>query len=274
VSAVRERAPDFQRPAGDYDSWYIRDSETHAYLRGFEHWERVDGALVRWIIQGPLCWLGLAEVSTPDAPDPEGARRKARRLTLRPTPGMAETAFRITAPGAAFLGKGEWMEAGQRIEANTPADTHVHIGLDGVLSVPAAIAPYHRFRVARVTKWLGLSGETYTYRLTPGSLRRAARQGVVLGRIVDFLREIADENGLPPSLLNALQRWARSGAEVTIQEVTVLRFKSPELLETLQRTPKVKDYLGRQLGPTVVEVRRESADKVRAILAEMGILSD
>ena len=44
---------------GDYDSWYLRDAESGEYLRGFEHWEQVDGALVYYLITGPLHWLGI-----------------------------------------------------------------------------------------------------------------------------------------------------------------------------------------------------------------------
>jgi len=205
------------------------------------------------------------EVSLPGPPAP---RKKS--LGLAPRGGeKVETVFRITPAGSAYLGRGAWTAA-----AGPGAPTRVHIGLDGVIRVPAAITPYHRFRVARVTKWLGLEGAVYTYRLTPASLRRAAKQGVELGRIIDFLREVADEHGLPPTLLGALQRWARSGAEAALEDLTVLRLKSPELLDTLRRTPKLKDYLGRPLGPAAVEVRRDAVERLRAALAEVGILSD
>jgi hypothetical protein len=59
IAAVRDRQPDYQRPAGDFDSWYVRDATTGDYLRGLEHWERIDGALIRSILTGPLRWLGL-----------------------------------------------------------------------------------------------------------------------------------------------------------------------------------------------------------------------
>ena len=44
TSATRSQRPNFLRPKGDYDSWYLRDQETGEYLRGFEHWEHVEGA--------------------------------------------------------------------------------------------------------------------------------------------------------------------------------------------------------------------------------------
>ncbi|MBP7690357.1 MAG: helicase-associated domain-containing protein [Anaerolineales bacterium] len=263
VAAIKERTPDFQRPAGDYDAWYIRDAETDAYLRGFEHWERVDGALVRWFIEGPLHWLGLVDVAAPRAAPAPAKPRSLRRA------GRATAAFRVTPAGAAFLGRGAWPAAG-----DPAAATHVHIGLDAVISAPAALAPYQRFRLARVAKWVGLEADTYTYRLAPSALRRARQQGVEVGRIVDFLREIAAEPGLPPSVLAALERWARAGQEAAVQEFLVLRVKSPDVLEALRRTPRVQDYLGRPLGPTAIEVRREAADRLRGALAELGILTD
>jgi len=54
----------------------------------------------------------------------------------------------------------------------------------------------------------------------------------------------------------------------------VLKLNNPALLETLRRTPKVKRYLGEGLGPDTVEVRRDDIEKLRAVLAEVGILMD
>jgi len=35
LNQLKTKAPDFQRPAGDYDSWFIREEKTHLALRGF-----------------------------------------------------------------------------------------------------------------------------------------------------------------------------------------------------------------------------------------------
>ncbi|MEK6256093.1 MAG: hypothetical protein N2C13_02100, partial [Chloroflexota bacterium] len=49
---IHQFNPDFQRPAGDYDSWYLKDANTGEYLRGFEHWYAIEGALIRRLITG------------------------------------------------------------------------------------------------------------------------------------------------------------------------------------------------------------------------------
>src|SRR5690606_33938934 len=76
IEVVKHTDADFQRPGGDYDSWYIR-SEAGDYLRGFESWDAVEGALLEFYITGPMHWLGLAD--------------------------LADDAARLTAYGRAFL---------------------------------------------------------------------------------------------------------------------------------------------------------------------------
>ncbi|MCS7087403.1 MAG: helicase-associated domain-containing protein [Thermoflexales bacterium] len=57
VGFVREHHPDFARPDGRYDTWHIRDAQTGAFLDGFEHWDSVEGALIRYVLTKPLRWL-------------------------------------------------------------------------------------------------------------------------------------------------------------------------------------------------------------------------
>jgi hypothetical protein len=65
VAHVHETAPDFARVDGRYDTWHLRDERTGADLHGFEHWERVEGALIRRVLHGPLTWLEDARLVQP-----------------------------------------------------------------------------------------------------------------------------------------------------------------------------------------------------------------
>ena len=62
IANIKRTLPFYQRPAGDFESWMIRSEKTGASLRGFEHWDQVDGALIRYLIQGPLHWLGFLDL--------------------------------------------------------------------------------------------------------------------------------------------------------------------------------------------------------------------
>lgn len=70
VAYVHQRAPDFARPDGRYDTWHVRDARTGEFLHGFENWERVEGALIRYIIEKPLRWLGDSDEADADPPTP------------------------------------------------------------------------------------------------------------------------------------------------------------------------------------------------------------
>ncbi len=67
VAGIHEKQPDFQRPGGDYDSWFIQRAGEKNFLRGFDTWEEVDGALIRFLISGPLHWLGWYDLAAPTA---------------------------------------------------------------------------------------------------------------------------------------------------------------------------------------------------------------
>ncbi|MCS7057138.1 MAG: helicase-associated domain-containing protein [Thermoflexales bacterium] len=69
VAYVRRHDPDFARPDGRYDTWHVRDARTGEFLSGFEHWERVEGALIRYIVEKPLRWLSDLNEDTSAAPD-------------------------------------------------------------------------------------------------------------------------------------------------------------------------------------------------------------
>src|SRR6476646_9483771 len=116
ISAVKEDEPDFQRPAGDYDSWYIKDSQNGQYLRGFESWDKVDGAVLRFILTGPMHGLGLV-----DTADNGGA-------------------CRLTAYGRAFMGLTDW--------PNKPEEeSYFTIQPDGVCEVPRTVSRFDRFQL-------------------------------------------------------------------------------------------------------------------------------
>ncbi len=251
VAAVHERRPDFQRPAGDYDSWYIRAADG-AYLRGFDNWDQVDGALVRWLIAQPLRWLGLVEVTPPDA----------------------EPGFRLTPYGAALLGRAGW----DAEPDSPPPPAALDPTPTGLVRAPAAAPAYDRFQLARLSDWLppeaAPGGVIYPYRLSPAALARAAKKGITVPRIVQFLERAAAGHPALPALAAALRRWELRGPEAVLLDTVVLRVSHPDLLEILRRTPGLRELLGESLGPAAVAVRREHAAEVRAALAELGILAD
>ncbi len=252
VAAVRESHPDFQRPAGDYNSWFIRDKRSGEYARGFENWDAVDGELVRFLITGPMHWLGMLELASPEisAASPEAT--------------VPVTAFRLSAWAPALLD-------GQAPAGLPVEEAKITAGSDARLRIPPLAPRAARYQVARFCAWEGEKNGEHRYRITPLSLGRARQQGLTPAHLLNLLRRYAQ--ALPPSLVKALDRWEQHGAEARLEQITVLRLATPELMQAV-RASRAARYLGDLLGPTAVIIKAGATEKVLAILAEMGYLGE
>lgn len=196
VAAVKLHAPDFQRPDGDYDTWYVRRRQDSSFLRGFEAWDEVEGALLRFMLAGPLRWLGAVDLGAA-APSVMAGGCEAF------SPGPA-TVFQLTPAGIAWL-----TDAPPPAE---PAADALTVHPDFLITAPAGASLMDRFRVSRFTTWepatAGIDGIQFHYRISQSGLRRAAAQRIDTARIVAFLNEHAAQP-IPGNVLAALERWPR-----------------------------------------------------------------
>ena len=250
IQAVKQLAPDFQRPAGDYDSWFLRDLVSGAYLRGFEHWERVEGDLLRYLVAGVLHWLGVTEIALPEAPRP------GQRLPV--------TAFRFSDWAADLLALNP--PAGLAEESET-----LQVTSDGRVLAPRLAPRSVRYQIARFCAWEGFAQDSYRYRLTPESLEKARSQGLQVRHLLVLLRRGA--RAVPPGLVQALERWEAQGSQARLERISVLRVKDPAILQAL-KSSKAGRFLGEPLGTAAVIVRAGAWDKVAAALAELGYLAE
>ncbi len=231
---LKRHHPDFQRPAGDYDSWFIKRVADGQYLRGFAYWDAVEGALIRFLIQ-IMHHLGLVDLA---APEPDKEITAFRMRTTLPTAPEGEARFTVLSNG--------------RIIAPRYASRAV------------------RYQIARFCEWEEPHREEYRYYVSAHSLRHATEQGLKAGQLLSLLAK-ATQGKLPPSLIKALKRWERFGSEARVETYTVLRVARPEVLEEL-RNSKAARFLGEPLGPTAVIVPVRALPKIAAALADLGIL--
>jgi len=244
---VRDRLPDFQRPGGDFDSWYLQRSDGSAFLQGFEHWDQIEGALLRFMIKGPLHWLGATDLGSPAAQ-------------------LDASAFRLT-PMAAALTDPEFLPD---IEQEAPA---VEVRPDGRIIVPHQTLPAMRYQIARFSTWLPFDEAGYQFMLSPSSLQLAHDQGLQLRHIQTLLTE-ASQDKVPPRLLKALVRWGEHGREVRLERGVVLRVDDAALLDKLFSRRATARYLGERLGPTAVVVRTRDMTSLLAAAVRFGLLID
>lgn len=235
IREVRTRNPTFQRTEAEFATWYIRDAETGEYLRGFENWDRVEGALLHYLLTGPFHWLGVVDLGEPDR-------------------------IRLSAFGAAYFGKGDPPPDG---------DTRLALLEDGTIEVGAA-RRYERFQISRIADWVA-SGEVYRYRITARSLARARGQNIGLERILDFFHRY--DLTLPESLQRAMQRWTTRGTEATVEWALVLRVNDPELLRQLLDT-EARRYVRDVLSPVAATIHPAGWTQVRAALLRLGVVPE
>ena len=221
INAVHERHPDFQRPAGDYDSWFIFSETSGIYLRGFSTWDDVEGALIRFMITGPLHWLGLMDLAT--------ASPQGEITAFRPS-RWAEALWHGAVP------------AGVDEENDT-----IRMTSDGRLLLTRLTPRSVRYQVARFGVWEGGGEGEYHYRLTTDSMERARQQGLRPSHLLSLLKRYG-ASPVPPNLVKALERWEKSGSQINIQQNTLLRVASEDIL-TAFKTVAGGTLFGRNAEP-------------------------
>jgi hypothetical protein len=238
IHGIKEKYPDFQRPAGDYDSWFIKRISDGAYLRGFDSWDEVDGALIRYLISGPLYWLGQVDLATHDGEDVVSAFRRRREKPHSPRDENAR----------------------------------LHVSSQGKIVIPRWLARAARYQIARFCEWEEDKDDEYRYRLTTDSLKRAGEQGLKINQLLSLLAKNAAAE-IPPTIIKALKQWEKKGIEARLESQTILRVSRPEIIEELRKS-RAGRFLGESLGPAAVIVKAGAQSKVSAALAELGLLTE
>jgi hypothetical protein len=246
IADVKEYQPDFQRPAGDYDSWFIRPAGSEQYYRGFSDWEAVDGRLLRELICGPLHWLGIFELA--------GAKESPQPEAFRPS-DWAEALLEGRAPEGLALEEGK-----------------IRVGSNGLVRAAPDLARAARYQLARFCEWGKVSANEVQYAITPAALERARSQKLSSAQLVTLLRKYCPDP-LPPALLQALKRWEQNGAQAHIQSALILRVSAPEVLTALRAT-RAGRFISEELSPTLVILKPGSQAAVLQALTEAGYLGE
>jgi hypothetical protein len=235
---IKQKYADFQRPAGDYDSWFIKRRADGEYLRGFSSWDQVDGALVRYFITNILHWLGEVGLCIADA-------------------ATEPTSFRVIDAEAHIAPK---------------EDKKINISSQGLISIPRLAPRVIRYQISRFCEWDAPKEDVYRYRISTNSLTKAREQGLKVEHLLALLSRHADA-GVPPSLVKALKRWEVNGTEARVQTQVILKVSKPEVLEEMRKS-RASKFLGEVLSPTTIVVKGGAIQKVMEVLTELGFLTE
>jgi hypothetical protein len=246
VNHIKNNQPDFQRPAGDYDSWFIRHTDSETYLRGISSWDQVDGAYIRYLITGPMHWLGWCDLASP-APD-------------KPV-----EAFKFTTLSVAL-----WQGKTPTISIKETGE--VRVSANGTLIIPNNTPRSARYILARCSLPLLPAEKEYRYRLTPSSLENASQQGLKVTHILSVLKKNSTGQ-IPPTLIEALERWEKVGAQSKIEAATIIKVAHPEIMVLLQKS-RAGRFIDEVLSPTAAIINPGKTSLVNDVMAELGYLSE
>jgi hypothetical protein len=245
IQGIYEREPDFQRPAGDFDTWLIRDRRSGESLSGIKNWDAVDGALIRYMITGPMHWLGLIDLASRHS-------------------GEDVLAFRFS----------DWSEhllMGQPPDGLPVEDQPVESFSNGRLIASTYTARLARYQVSRFCQWTKETETQYVYQLTSSSLAEAGKQGLKVAHLELLLNKYGEAT--PPNLIQALRQWDQKGGQARIHSAVILRVDNQKILQALRESPAAR-FLGDSLGPTTAIIHPDAVQKVVSALAKLGYLAD
>ncbi len=238
IQDVKQKYPDYQRPAGDYDSGFVRRSSDDEYLRGYESWDLVDGELIRFFVTSVLYRLCQVDLAARE----EGGEVTAfRRLDFE---------------------KLKW-----KLE-----DAKIVVGSQGRLTAPRYLSRAVRYQLSRFCDREDEKNDEYHYLITPRSLSAARKQGLKIEHLLALLNKHAAA-GIPPILVKSLRGWEMNGTEARAETQVVLRVSRPEILDELRRSRAAR-FLGEPLGPTAVVIKSGAQGKIMTALGELGYLAD
>ena len=246
ILSVKKQEPDFQRPAGDYDSWFISRSSDGEYLRGFRFWEEVEGELLNYLITGPLHWLGIYDLA--------GTNQEKQAEAFRPSK-WAEHLWHGNIPSII-----------------TREEDPVHITSDGKLIISRKTSRAARYQISRFCEWESEKPDGYLYKITPDSLEKAQKQQLAPAHLLKLLQNHASAD-IPPSLKKALNRWQKFGKQANLKRFYLLQVSSPEILQELKGGSAGR-FIEEILNPTTAIVKPGAIDKIQAELVSLGYLTE
>ena len=243
---VKTYQPDFLRTSGEYDAWIIKDKKTDQYIKGFAHWDQVEGVLLRNIILGTFFWMGLVDL---------GSKNKNSMPELfRPSKWAEEL---LSSKGFNYPSR----------EASS-----FTISKDGSIMVERAFPLGLRYQIARFCDWLPNKKGKYVYQISHPALLRALQQGLQVSQLITLINKYG-KKPLPPNISGALERWKQNELEAVFERTILLRVRSAAILDELMAS-RAKVYILTRLNETTAIVKNTSMEQLKDALLDAGILAD
>jgi hypothetical protein len=246
IADIHQHEPDFLRPSGDYDSWIIRNRASGEYLRGFAHWDHVEGQYIRSIVTQWLHWLGVVDLAV------SNDRKYCQ-------------AFRLTSWSKFLFNH-------QGIPNLSKENERVILRSNGSLFCPRLSPRSARYQTARFCEWGEEKNDGYHYYLSASALQKAEKQQLKINQLITLLKKHA-KAPIPLSFLKAMTRWEQNHLQAKFEKSILLRVSNAAILDELMKG-QTRRFILERVGPQLVLIKPGGEKVIQRALMEIGYLSE
>lgn len=239
--ALRSTNPDFLREDYSSLSWAVVEVATDAELYGTASWDAVEGDWIRYVLRGPLQWLGVVRWGLSRAGEAVGFQFRPA-VDTRGTSGPRVDAQEL--PSGVIR---------EDFELSAPEDCD--------LGLLYRLEPYLELR---------RRGRVSSYRLTRESMLEGLEKGGSREEVRELLLRAVEP--MPANLLSQVDRWAADHGRFLLEAALLLTTATPEDAELLRGLPEVAACLVSRLGPRTFRVPPERIWELAQRLKKSGHL--
>jgi len=246
IEWIYQKHPDFQRSGGEYNTWFIKDAASNAYLNGFENWHRVEGKLLHYFLTGPLFWLGILDLASVEE-------------------GTQPFAFRKSKWANKLLEK-------KPVEYETHEISDFVLQKDGTILLPINTQRELRYQIARFCIWEKAQHKHYRYKISPTAVKRAETQQISIGQIKILFQKYA-KKPIPRNIIAALNRWDKNQSQISLERQIIIQVDSPDILDQIEKSP-AKRYIIERINATSAVTSPTNIHRLENALMEMGYFAE
>jgi hypothetical protein len=245
VTSIKRYHPDYLRPDGDMDSWFVRDAASGEFLRGMAGWDAIEGALVVHLITGPLHWLGIVDLVA--------GEEESQRL------------FRISPAGQEMLA-----ELPPHLPDIRPGEALAAVDTRMQITVGMRDSRYQRYQLERLAQWQGQDTVLARYWLSEDAVWQAQNVGITTEQMLVFLRRITHER-VPDLVVHTLQAWGQRFGGASLRRVVLLETVDAAMMQRIRQVAAISALLGQSLGATRCLVDEDNMERLLAELKKRNI---
>jgi len=246
ISDIHQNDPDFLRPAGNFDTWIIKKTNSNEYMRGFQYWDQIEGKFIRFMMNGPFRWFDILDL---------GISNNAKGLKL----------FKVSKRGKSFWERESDISSDQIVEKP-------RISSIGKIKISRNVPPAIRYQISRFCDWEIPRHKDFEYQISIDSLTSVGQYGLKPSHLLTLLQKSIEQN-IPPQISIMLENWEKHSTESFLSSESLLRVKKPEIIIELQKNNYSK-FFKEIISPTIVILNKGSEEKIRHAILELGYLTD